>query len=87
MLPFDVIKSKIITDNIMQPLYKGAWDCTKKTYNNGGITSFLRGFWLLCLRAFPVNGIAFATYETFINNCRFEKPSQFKNTMDDSKWT
>lgn len=86
MLPFDVIKSKIITDNLANPLYKGAWDCAKQTYNKGGLISFARGFWLLCLRAFPVNGIAFATYETIINSCRFENADQFKSPTVESKW-
>jgi len=70
----------------MQPLYKGAWDCAKKTYNNEGAISFLRGFWVLCIRAFPVNGIAFATYETIISSCSERKTDQLKKTMVESKW-
>jgi len=86
VLPFDVIKSKIITDSLEQPLYKGAWDCAKKTYNKGGVISFLRGFRLLCIRAFPVNGIAFATYETIISSCNKKTTDQLKSTAVESKW-
>ncbi|XP_022173686.1 solute carrier family 25 member 45-like [Myzus persicae] len=86
VLPFDVIKSKIITDSLKQPVYKSAWDCAKKTYNNGGGISFFRGFWSLCLRAFPVNGIAFVTYETMINNCSNGKTDQLMKTTVESKW-
>lgn len=63
MLPFDVIKTKIIVDSLtLEPLFKGSWDCAKKTYAQGGVKIFFRGFWLLCIRAFPVNGIAFLMY-------------------------
>lgn len=88
VLPFDVIKSKIITDSLTQPLYKGAWDCAKKTYNKGGAKSFLRGLRLLCIRAFPVNGIAFATYETIIKSCnnKTDQHNQLKNNTVESKW-
>ncbi|CAI6359216.1 unnamed protein product [Macrosiphum euphorbiae] len=88
VLPFDVIKSKMITDSLTQPLYKGAWDCAKKTYNKGGAKSFLRGLRLLCIRAFPVNGIAFATYETIIKSCnnKTDQHNQLKNNTFESKW-
>jgi len=86
VLPFDVVKSKIITDSVIQPLYKGAWDCVKKTYNNGGAISFWRGFWLLCIRAFPVNGITFATYETIKSSCNERGMDQLKKNTVESKW-
>lgn len=70
MLPLDVIKSKIIVDNMAKnPLYTGPWDCVKKTYVQGGAKIFFRGFWLLCIRAFPVNGITFLVYGIFMDMC------------------
>jgi len=81
-----VIKSKIITDSVIQPLYKSAWDCAKKTYNNGGAKSFWRGFWLLSIRAFLVNGIAFAMYETIISSCSEKETDQLKKNTVESKW-
>lgn len=75
MLPFDVIKSKIIVDSLRpEPIYKSAWDCTKKMYKEGGVVYFYRGFWLLCIRAFPVNGVTFFVYEMLLNACTDQKP-------------
>ncbi|VVC31712.1 Hypothetical protein CINCED_3A006547 [Cinara cedri] len=69
VLPFDVIKSKIIADSLTEPLYKGAYDCVKKTYKSSGTAGFFRGFWLVCIRAFPVNCISFFVYETLLEKC------------------
>lgn len=69
VLPFDVIKSKIIADSLTHPQYKGVWDCVRKTYREGGVARFYQGFWLVSMRAFPVNGISLMVYETILNAC------------------
>lgn len=73
VLPFDVIKSKIIADSLTEPYYKGAFDCVKKTYKNYGAAGFFHGFRIVCVRAFPVNAISFLVYETFLEKCIFHK--------------
>ncbi|VVC26437.1 Mitochondrial carrier protein,Mitochondrial carrier domain,Mitochondrial substrate/solute carrier [Cinara cedri] len=70
VLPIDVVKTKFIVDSLKEkPLYTGAWDCTKKMYAQGGVKMFFRGFGLLCIRAFPVNGIAFLVYGILLDMC------------------
>lgn len=79
VLPFDVIKSKIIADSLAEkPLYKNAWDCTVKTFREGGMIRFFRGFWLLSLRAFPVNGITFLVYEKLMETCGSKTTNESK---------
>ncbi|VVC26967.1 Mitochondrial carrier domain,Mitochondrial substrate/solute carrier [Cinara cedri] len=68
VLLIDVIKTKIIVDSFAkEPLYKGTWDCVKKTYAQGGATIIFRGLVLLCIRTFPVNSIAFLVYGVLKN--------------------
>lgn len=90
VLPFDVIKSKIIADSLTEPLYQNTWDCVKKTYWEGGLARFFQGFWLVCLRAFPVNGITFVVYEMLMDKCN-EKLHQIEtNKLEKpvkSKWS
>lgn len=59
VLPIDVIKSKIITDSLTEPLYKGSLDCVRKTYMKGGVTHFYQGFGVLVLQAFIANSVMF----------------------------
>lgn len=87
VLPFDVIKSKMIADSLAdKPLYKNAWDCTKKTFGEGGMVRFFRGFWLLSVRAFIVNGITFLVYENLMETCGGVKTNDSVNASDRSKW-
>lgn len=84
VLPMDVIKSKIITDSLTEPQYKGTWDCVKKTYMEGGVVRFYQGFGILVLQAFLVNGIMFLVYERILSVCNRDE------TLDElsvnSKW-
>lgn len=59
----DVIKSRIQADNVHQPRYKGIFDCICQSYKQDGIKVFFRGFTLMSLRAFPLNGATFLGYE------------------------
>ncbi|KAK4300647.1 hypothetical protein Pmani_027160 [Petrolisthes manimaculis] len=64
ILPLDVIKSRIQADSPTNPKFKGTWDCLEKSYRDGGLGVFTRGFWAMSLRAFPTNGAIFLTYVT-----------------------
>lgn len=59
----DVLKSRIQADNVHQPRYKGILDCICQSYKQDGIRVFFRGFTLMSLRAFPLNGATFLGYE------------------------
>jgi len=61
--PIDVVKTKIQVDSLSNPFYKGTLDCIGKTYRNGGLTSFYKGFSPCILRAVPANGATFMAYE------------------------
>jgi len=59
----DVIKSRIQADSVTDPRYRGTWDCVKKSYHGDGVRVFCRGFTMMSLRAFPLNGATFLGYE------------------------
>ena len=55
----DVVKSRIQADCLVNPRYKGTVDTFRQCYQEGGIRIFGRGFVVMALRAFPVNGATF----------------------------
>ena len=55
----DVVKSRIQSDCLVNPRYKGTLDAFRQCYQEGGIRIFGRGFAAMALRAFPVNGATF----------------------------
>ena len=57
--PIDVIKSRYQADST--GLYNSILDCTKKTYQAGGLKAFSQGLNATILRAFPMNAATFAT--------------------------
>ncbi|XP_063222213.1 solute carrier family 25 member 45-like isoform X2 [Bacillus rossius redtenbacheri] len=63
IIPLDVVKSRIQSDNPENPRYRGIADCLVKSYRNDGLLVFGRGFSLIVLRAFPVNAAIFVGYE------------------------
>jgi len=74
--PFDVVKTRIQTDNMAVPQYKGMMDAFRKTYQTGGISAFYKGYIPCFFRAIPVNGIVFMLYE-FLHR-KFIAPPQPK---------
>ncbi|XP_066995236.2 solute carrier family 25 member 45 isoform X1 [Anabrus simplex] len=69
IIPLDVVKSRLQSDNPRRPLYSGMKDCIIKSYKDCGIAVFGRGFWMISLRAFPVNAATFMGYEWCMNMC------------------
>jgi len=61
--PVDVIKSKLQTDNIKTPQYRGSIDVFKDVLAKNGIKGFYKGFVPTILRAAPANGATFAVFE------------------------
>ncbi|EDO14997.1 hypothetical protein Kpol_376p10 [Vanderwaltozyma polyspora DSM 70294] len=62
--PLDVIKSVIQTDNIKNPKFgNNIPTVARNIYKRGGLNAFFKGFGPTMLRAAPVNGATFATFE------------------------
>ncbi|ODV89234.1 hypothetical protein CANCADRAFT_148477 [Tortispora caseinolytica NRRL Y-17796] len=61
--PFDVVKQRMMTDNLVTPKYP-TWISTAHTiYKESGLKGFTRGFVPCILRAFPANAAALCAYE------------------------
>ncbi|KAK9446933.1 mitochondrial carrier domain-containing protein [Limtongia smithiae] len=69
IFPLDVIKTRyqvqLTNDDSLDASkrYRGAWDCARKTYVEGGVRVFFSGLRACMLRAFLVNAVQFGTYE------------------------
>lgn len=61
--PVDVIKSKLQTDSLSKPAYRGSVDVAKDIFRKTGIKGFYKGFVPTILRAAPANGATFAVFE------------------------
>lgn len=62
--PFDVVKSVMQSDRLRDPQHgNNVWQVTKALYKEGGTRVFVKGFTPTMLRALPVNGATFATFE------------------------
>jgi len=61
----DVVKSRIQADCHVRPRYAGMVDCFISSYRQDGMSVFGRGFCLLSVRAFLVNGTTFLGVEYF----------------------
>ncbi|OAF66730.1 hypothetical protein A3Q56_05531, partial [Intoshia linei] len=64
--PFDVIKSRLQSDNLQNLKYKNIFYCIKCIYQEGGVKSFMKGGGMSALRAFPVNGVTLSVYTTLL---------------------
>lgn len=73
-MPLDVVKARIQADDPFKPQYKGMFDCFWKSYKTDGLVIFTKGFGIVALRAFPVNGAVFFAYE---NSLRFIREFSF----------
>ncbi|EGW35154.1 mitochondrial carrier protein [Spathaspora passalidarum NRRL Y-27907] len=61
--PVDVIKSKLQTDSLTKPNYKGSLSVVRDVFAKTGIKGFYKGFIPTILRAAPANGATFAVFE------------------------
>ena len=69
--PCDFIKSRIQTDGVHgPPQYRGILDCCRKSYALGKLRIFFKGLNATLLRAFPVNGVTFATVAVILKYFR-----------------
>lgn len=61
--PIDFVKSRLQTDNLENPKYKGIKDVVKYTFKTEGIKGFFKGFTPTILRAAPANAATFYAFE------------------------
>lgn len=61
--PVDVLKSKLQTDSLAKPQYRGSLDVARDLFGKTGIRGFYKGFLPTILRAAPANGATFAVFE------------------------
>mmetsp|Transcript_15424 Transcript_15424/g.49193 ORF Transcript_15424/g.49193 Transcript_15424/m.49193 type:complete len:128 (-) Transcript_15424:97-480(-) len=61
LYPLETIKTRMQSDHIVKEkrLYSGVIDCAKKTYAEGGVKSFFKGYVPSLTRAVPVNAAIF----------------------------
>ena len=57
--PIDFLKTKIQTQDLDNKVYKGMLDCFRQNVQRYGWKCLTRGLVTVCLRAFPVNAVAF----------------------------
>jgi solute carrier family 25 carnitine/acylcarnitine transporter 20/29 len=53
--PIDTVKSRIQADSVVNPKYKGAFDCFFQTIKQDGVGQLFKGYFTCVLRAFPLN--------------------------------
>lgn len=62
--PADVIKQRIMTDNLVRPKYSGWWDCARSIKVHDGWRGYYRGFLPCFLRSFPTNASAVLVFDS-----------------------
>ncbi|KAL4471129.1 hypothetical protein ABPG72_006510 [Tetrahymena utriculariae] len=61
--PIDTIKSRIQTDNFVNPKYNGIVDGFRKTIKAQGFASLYKGYGITFVRGIPVNAASFLIFE------------------------
>eukprot|EP00051_Salpingoeca_urceolata_P008822 m.109190 g.109190 ORF g.109190 m.109190 type:complete len:257 (-) comp15963_c0_seq2:36-806(-) len=61
--PIDVVKSKLQTQSLTEPQFRGAWHCAQQLLRAEGLRAFFRGYNATMVRAFPLNAVTFSVYE------------------------
>lgn len=83
-IPVDVVKSRLQVDGIDgKPKYKGALDCTMKSYQAEGMKFFTRGLTSTLLRAFPMNAVCFFVVSYVMRT--FSNPKEINVTLSQAE--
>lgn len=61
--PFDVVKSRVMNQDLNNPIYRGGVDCAVKTVRSEGVMSLYKGFIPTYTRVFPWQFLFFVSYE------------------------
>lgn len=76
--PVDVVKQRIMTDDLMNPKYKSWLDAFKNVYQTYGWKGYFRGFGPSILRSFPANASALAAFELVMRLFHEEEIPKFE---------
>lgn len=68
-VPFDVIKTKMMTANDPNQ-YKSVWHCYKQITKEHGYRYLFRGGTVLVLRSAPISAVSFIAYENMLRHCQ-----------------
>ncbi|CAM9536421.1 solute carrier family 25 member 48 [Lampetra fluviatilis] len=68
--PFDVVKSRLQADGVVETKYSGAWHCALHSYRAEGPGVFFRGLTVNLVRGFPMSAAAFLAYELSLRAIR-----------------
>lgn len=71
--PIDYVKTLMQSQNLENLKYKSSWDCAVSQYQKEGYRTFFKGLGITLLRSFPVNGIAFFSFEYVMRRMGWKK--------------
>ena len=61
--PIDYVKTVMQFQDLGNLRYKNMWECYSHQYRIYGFRSFIKGLGITMLRSFPVNAVAFFSFE------------------------
>lgn len=61
--PIDVVKSRLQTQDLRHPQYRGMVHCAREIVRHEGARVLVRGLSATLLRAFPLNAVTISVYE------------------------
>jgi solute carrier family 25 carnitine/acylcarnitine transporter 20/29 len=71
--PVDYVKTLMQSQNLEKLRWKSSWDCAVQQYKAEGYRTFFKGLGITLLRSFPVNGVAFFSYEFVMRRMGWKK--------------
>ena len=72
--PLDYIKTVMQSQDLGRLKYRNAWHCAQEQYANEGYKAFFKGLGITMLRSFPVNAVAFYSFEYVMRLMGWKKP-------------
>ena len=61
--PVDYVKTVMQSQELGNLRYRNMWECAQHQYQNEGYKAFFKGLGITMLRSFPVNAVAFFSFE------------------------
>ncbi|RHY33514.1 hypothetical protein DYB32_001574 [Aphanomyces invadans] len=85
--PLDTIKSVVQADALdpRHRQYRGTLDCAAKLFQEGGVGRFFRGLTPCLVRAMPINGIQFMSFEKSVELLTPLWPHRNVSAVDDTR--
>jgi hypothetical protein len=70
--PFDMVRTRLMNQEINNKIYRGFIDTTLKIYKNEGISTFYRGFFPMWFRFAPTTIIQLVIFDNLLQYCGFD---------------